>query len=213
MREAGTDVLTSGPLERARMRTHAHVHNRLSSFSSRGSYSYCSLVLYCVADASKRLLYTSMWECESPTFYGYGQSTTTAPDFHVTSATVAIPNTGAGVTVGAESARLHGPTSGGSSNGAEGYAGTANSLANFCTNITETDDALKQVRGGGFLAEFERDDEELVAEEGGGSGSTGGDISPLGETKVCSIVKCTQLSNNGVDALANGNEVASVWVR
>ncbi|KAL5108787.1 hypothetical protein TcWFU_003888 [Taenia crassiceps] len=153
-----------------------------------------------------------MWECESPTFYGYGQGTTTAPDYHVTSATVTVPNSSAGVVVGAESTRFHGPTSGSSSNGVEGYAGTANSLANFCTNITETDDALKQVRGGGFLAEFERDDEEMVVEEGGGSSNTSGDISPLGETKVFSIVKCAQLSNNGVDALANGNEATSVWV-
>ncbi|VDM24654.1 unnamed protein product [Hydatigera taeniaeformis] len=154
-----------------------------------------------------------MWDCESSTFYAYGQSTTTAPDFHATNSNVAVLSNGVGVAACSDSTRLHGPTSGSSSNGAEGYGGTANSLANFCTNITETDDALKQVRGGGFLAEFERDDEEMVVEEGGASCSTNGDISPLGEMKVCSKAKCTHTSNNGTDALANGNETASVWVR
>ncbi|KAH9284260.1 Transcription factor Sox-3-A [Echinococcus granulosus] len=147
-----------------------------------------------------------MWDCGTPTFYGYGQSTEATPCFHGTSATVTVPITAVGVTVGTEPPRLHGPTGG----SGEGYAGTANSLANFCTNITETDDALKQVRGGGFLAEFERDDEEMVAEGDRGSCSTSGDISPLGET-VCSLVKTTQLSNNGVDTLANGIEATGAW--
>ncbi|EUB63291.1 hypothetical protein EGR_01782 [Echinococcus granulosus] len=148
-----------------------------------------------------------MWDCGTPTFYGYGQSTEATPCFHGTSATVTVPITAVGVTVGTEPPRLHGPTGG----SGEGYAGTANSLANFCTNITETDDALKQVRGGGFLAEFERDDEEMVAEGDRGSCSTSGDISPLGET-VCSLVKTTQLSNNGVDTLANGIEATGAWL-
>ncbi|KAM7536098.1 hypothetical protein Aperf_G00000093442 [Anoplocephala perfoliata] len=146
-----------------------------------------------------------MWDCESPTLYGYGpNASTNTPSlgFHGTSINSVL-------TVG-ETAALQGP--------GEGYAVTANSLANFCTNITETDDALKQVRGGGFLAEFERDDEEematgFVEEIGGGSCSTSGDISPLGETgKANSGGKRSHKGAGGdarVDGAVDGNGTLS----
>lgn len=142
-----------------------------------------------------------MWDCDSPSIYGYGPNiTTSTPSFHG-SAINPILN------IGGEASGLQGS--------GEGYAGTANSLANFCTNITETDDALKQVRGGGFLAEFERDDDGDmkigIGEEmggGGGSCSTSGDISPLGDPgKGYSTVK----GNHPMDGIVNGT-ASGLWV-
>lgn len=170
-------------------------------------------VLYCLKRATTLLCAyacASMWDCESPTLYGYGpNASTNTPSlgFHGTGINSVL-------TVG-ETAALQGP--------GEGYAGTANSLANFCTNITETDDALKQVRGGGFLAEFERDDEEemaagFVEEIGGESCSTSDGISPLGETgKANSGDKRSHRGAGGtagLDCVNNGNgTVSGLWVR
>ncbi|VDN98203.1 unnamed protein product [Rodentolepis nana] len=142
-----------------------------------------------------------MWDCESPSIYGYGPNVTAStPSFH-DSAIKPVIN------LGGETSCLQGS--------GEGYAGTANSLANFCTNITETDDTLKQVRGGGFLAEFEREDDEETkigsAEGIGGGGcscSTSGDISPLGDPGKGYL---TVKGNHPMDSIANGNSSA-LWV-
>ena len=149
-----------------------------------------------------------MWDCESPTPYLYGAGITAVSGF-----------LGAGVPVSVENTGLHGPTSN-SFGSVEVYAGTANSLANFCTNITETDDALKQVRGGGFLAEFEKDEDDeeaagMIKQRGGRSSSNRvGEMSPHIERKLYDVTKCHQSDIPENDDLHNGSGIdGHLWVR
>lgn len=176
------------------------------------------------------VLLIRMWDCESPSIYGYGPNVTAGISSSI--GTSPTPNSTCSAFHGVSVNQVSGGLSGleantpGGLNGlpgsCEGYAGTANSLANFCTNITETDDALKQVRGGGFLAEFERDDEEdikvrlgedLCRRDGGGGGgnscSTSGDISPLGEPGK--NYPSDGKSNHPTEGMINGN-VSGLWV-
>ncbi len=128
-----------------------------------------------------------MWDCESPTLYG-NAGITSAYGHTMQSVSGSSSSAGGAEVMGA----FYQPPE------------TANSLANFCTNITETDDALKQVRGGGFLAEFEQED--LGEEEDRRSCSTAEDVSPLGEARMRPSRTC-------MDDLLNGEDTPGLWVR
>lgn len=149
-----------------------------------------------------------MWDCESPTLTYGGYCGPIAP-LSTTTATTNNSNNNT-ISDGAQFQVIHN----------EVYASTANSLANFCTNITETDDALKQVRGGGFLAEFERDDEvdeEMEdVEEQPESFIIGGDGSPKESERTRKFEAQSRmhglLGDNSVEGLLNGKKTKLVWV-